>query len=663
MNKKLLAVLLAVAMVFTLASCGPKEEPTTAAAGESTTAGEQGTDAQASSEGNEPEVDSDSALVIAKSAFSGKFNPYFYATQYDNDVNGMVFSTLTSFDEKNNPNNEGLSEYYEPEVVRDADGNVEKVIYKFILKDGLTFSDGTPITTEDVEFSALLQLDPKFTSPLVTFDRTPIIGALEYKYDDPNYAEKLEAIAAEVEAYVPTEEEIAAFAEEYSEKWGVEPESLMEGGTWFESDTIPTLKENKQKELEYAYIEENLSDGTIDVPSVEGIEVIDEKEIHFVLSKLYPIGDYQLSLAVLPKHYYAPDFQKGDAPEVEKLNGAPMGSGPYKFVSYEDGIVSFVANENYYNGAPKIQNIKFQEVEMANMLQVLANGDVDISEPTASPTSYQEAKDYENVTPELIDNNGYGYIAINANNVPDKNIRKGLFHLLDRRPAISSYYGDLASVIERPMSKVSWAYPEEATEYYGFDPAKALEYFQAAGYEQVDGKLMKDGEQLTINVGIPGDGVGDHPSYPIVNTLKVEGEALGLVVEVRDLKGGAFWTALDGEEFDMWCAAWGGAADPDMYQVYHSEGASNKQKYHLNNPELDQLIMDALDTLDRAERKAIYAKALDIVMDEAVEMPIYQRKNMNAFNHETLDLDSLPEELTPFMGYLAYPEKLELLAE
>ena len=95
-----------------------------------------------------------------------------------------------------------------------------------------------------------------------------------------------------------------------------------------------------------------------------------------------------------------------------------------------------------------------------------------------------------------------------------------------------------------------------------------------------------------------------------------------------------------------------------MYQVYHSTGPSNH--YKIKNDELDKLIVDARQTNDIEVRKDYYSKALDIIMDEAVEMPVYQRKNMYVFNQEIVDMESLPENMTPYYTYFAEVETFRL---
>ena len=99
------------------------------------------------------------------------------------------------------------------------------------------------------------------------------------------------------------------------------------------------------------------------------------------------------------------------------------------------------------------------------------------------------------------------------------------------------------------------------------------------------------------------------------------------------------WDMLDASSQDIWCAAWQATIDPDMYQVYHSSGivgrgGSDSNHYHIDDPTLDQLIVDARKSDDQSYRKAIYRQALDLIADWAVEIPAYQRQNSTVFSAE-----------------------------
>lgn len=630
-------------------------------------------------------------LVVGTDDLNAVFNPFFASTHMDTEVVERVHYKLYTNDRGGAPA-DGLATYETPVEVKDSEGNITHTVYTFKLKEGLKFSDGEPVTADDVIFSYKVYCDPTYDGS-TTLYTTPIVGIKEYRYDDPNYKEEVDKLRQQADDITKQEvlDYIMNSCESDFNQYGVDvindytgftnPENL-EGDQLKEAsvkayydkevaeyydDYVPGAIESKFKSLEKAYIDNNIAGGTVNVPDIEGIKKIDELTVEVTIEGVDPKAIWNLAgIEVAPEHYYSvgkdgATFKKGDLSVIREKNDKPIGAGPYTFEKFENNVVSLVANPYFFKGKPKVPKIKYQVVATANTLESVILGEMDITAPTASPERVQEVKD-AGIHYELIDNLGYGYIGINSERITDLNVRKGLMHLMNREPAINTYYSELASVIERPMSKVSWAYPEDAKAIYPFNPEKALEYFLAAGYEQVtkDSKtiLEKDGKQLRVEIGIAGDGIMDHPSAPILTQMKTELEKIGGELIINDCDGAILFDRLDAGEWDMWVAAWQATIDPDMFQVYHSSGPTNH--YRIKSDELDQVIVDARSTNDIKVRKELYSRALDIIMEQAVEMPVYQRKNMYIFNPEVVNVDTLPKDMTPFYEHFEEIETLEL---
>ena len=125
-------------------------------------------------------------------------------------------------------------------------------------------------------------------------------------------------------------------------------------------------------------------------------------------------------------------------------------------------------------------------------------------------------------------------------------------------------------------------------------------------------------------------------------------------------------------DLTVWAAAWGAGVDPDMYQVYHIDStagstsnwgyrairknAGGKYDTELEIVEnLSEIIDQARETLDNDRRIELYADALDLVMELAVELPTYQRSDLFAYNANIIDVTTLTpaEDLTPYNGPLS----------
>ena len=769
-SKKFLALLLALMMcVGVLAGCGNS----TPAPAESS----------APAESAEPASDnSDTPLVVGYSPFSSKFSPFFAETAYDQDVASMTAISLLTSDrtgaivyngiEGETINYNGTDyTYYGPAdlvVTENADGTV---YYDFTLRDDLVFSDGEPITIDDVIFSMYVLCDPTYDGGSTLYAQ-PIEGMEEYRSGMDTRQNLI--LAAGPDAYAEnefyTEDQYNTFwaafnaaGEKFAQEiidyvvalgsaeegnvaaaasaWGYE---LAEDAT--AADFFAAIVDNYGYDLSddginaetagtsiSAFIEAELGDAADEykagvqtgesAANISGIQKTGDYSMRVVTTKVDATAIYQLGVTIAPLHYYGDaslydydnnsfGFTKGDLSSVRAKTTQPMGAGPYKFVKFENGVVNFEANDLYFQGAPKTKYVNFLETQEADKLNGVVTGTIDITDPSFSKDVVAAVESANGgtlngdvITVDTVDNLGYGYIGMcskvmNVGGEPDseasKNLRKafGTIFSVYRDVAIDSYYGERASVINYPISNTSWAAPQPTDDGYKvafsvdvdgndiytsdmtaeqkYEAAKqaALGYFEAAGYTVEDGKLTAapEGAALEYELWIPGDGVGDHPSFMVCTLASDALKSIGMNLIINDLTNSSdLWTALDAQTVAMWAAAWGATVDPDMYQIYYADvangganaGGSNYM-YAIADEELDQLILDARASTDQTFRKAMYKACLDIVIDWAVEIPVYQRQNAIIFSTERVNMDTVTPDITTFYGWMAEVQNIEL---
>ena len=127
-------------------------------------------------------------------------------------------------------------------------------------------------------------------------------------------------------------------------------------------------------------------------------------------------------------------------------------------------------------------------------------------------------------------------------------------------------------------------------------------------------------------------------------------------------------TKLSTGSLSVWAAAWGTTVDPDMYQVYHKNSTATSTlawgyreilgspaAYPEENAILDMLsevIDQAREITDQEERALLYKEAMGYVLDLAIELPVYQRKTLYAYNARVIDSSTLPAEINPYTSPL-----------
>ena len=190
--KKILALVLALVMVFALCACGESNTP---APDESKAPVE---------ESKAPVEENTSTLVYATATFGQKFSPFFYTTAYDEEVVSSFTGGLLAADRGGAIIHHGIEgetveyngtdyTYYgmgDVDVVQNDDGSVD---YNLTMRDDIVFSDGTPATIDDVIFGIYVMADPSYDGSSTVY-ALPIEGMADY-YNSQQYLYKLLAEA------------------------------------------------------------------------------------------------------------------------------------------------------------------------------------------------------------------------------------------------------------------------------------------------------------------------------------------------------------------------------------------------------------------------------------------------------------------------------------
>lgn len=787
--KKLSLGLAAVMTVASLSACG---KDNTSSDGTNTETGASESTEVSTSTGAD-------TLVVGKDTFGSKFSPFFATLAYDQDVSDMVSIGLLASDREGNIVMKGIegetiayngTDYTyngiaDCDITQNDDGTV---VYDFTLRDDIKFSDGEPLTADDVIFSMYVFADPTYDGA-ATFYTLPIKGMEDYRSGMDSLGNIILAAGRDNTDFTTfTEDQMNAYwaaVDEEGEKfaqdivdycvanypdylesvgnsevalgmfaWGFgdvndDGTVLTGAGTgteyniadltiadyWtelqakYENDLVTLSETEAAGDDLFTMLNEDYPEFTQGVTTgdsaanISGIEKTGDYSLRVTMDKFDAVAIYQLAVAVAPLHYYGDTskydydnnmfgFTKGDLSIVKDKTTQPLGAGPYKFDSYENGVVTFTANENYYKGEPKIKTILFKETPESDKLTGVASGTFDISDPSMSVDVLKNIKNYNSngevtgdvLTTDLVDNLGYGYIGINANVVKvgddkaseaSKDLRKAFATIFAayRDTVINSYYGEMATVIQYPMSNTSWAAPKPADEGYQIaysvdadgnsiytadmtDEQKyeaalqaSISFFKAAGYtfDEATGKFTAapEGAEMTYEVIIPGGGTGDHPAFGILTAAKEALATIGITLQINDPSDSSVWNnALEANTAEMWAGAWGATVDPDMYQVYHSDNANgkgtNSNHYSIEDADLDEMIIAARNSADQSYRKATYKECLETILDWGVEIPTYQRQNAVVISTERVNVSTMTPDITTFWGWTFDIEKLEM---
>ena len=753
-TKQVIALASAAALsVSVLAGCGGAASDATSESTSTATAEASNTAA------------SDGTLVLAETGFEGKFSPFFASSASDQDVIDLTQLGLLGADRKGEMILNGIEgetreyngtdyTYYGTSdcvVTENDDGTVT---YDIKLRDDLKFSDGEPVTIDDVIFSMYVFLDPTYDGS-VTMYSTPIVGLEEYRNSMSTLSKLIAEAGEDNTDYTNfTEEQQKAFWDAVNDGgvkfaqeivdymmangatdvtsaaagWGFDLPDGADAKAFFlaigeqydwsfsamEAESAGSALSELIPEDVYAYSTTGVNVGNA-VANVAGIVKTGDYSMTLTTSELSTTMIYQLQMPIAPLHYYGDEslydydnnsfgFVKGDLSGVRSKTSAPLGGGMFTFSKYSDGVVYLDANPDYFNGAPKVAHVNMKETQEADKITGVQAGTIDISDPSYSlevadqiaDINGVEGEDGPVITTRLKDYRGYGYIALSAKNVnvggdpsseASKDLRKAIMTVIAayRDEGIDSYYGDTATVINYPMSNTSWAAPSvtddgyqiaystdvDGNEIYTSDMKSedkyaaalqtALGYFEAAGYTVENGQITAApaGAKMEYQVNIGASGNGDHPSFQTLTNAAAALKTIGFTLTVNDMANASdLFASYQSGAAEGWVAAWQSTNDPDMFQLYHSQGTTNY--YAINDADLDELIMAARQTTDQEARKAMYKEAMEIILDWGVELPVYQRSEATIFSTERVNIDTIAKDQTPYWTYKSELNNLEL---
>lgn len=315
---------------------------------------------------------------------------------------------------------------------------------------------------------------------------------------------------------------------------------------------------------------------------------------------------------------------------VEQQKTAPIGTGAFKFTSFDaaNSLVALEANQDYWEGAPKIAKLNVKTVADANALQAeLQAGRVDI---TVNPTNIS-ADTFtslgQNPNLQVVQTNGSNirYIGFNVQEKPVDNVklRQAIAYAVDREKIIKELLGGQARPASSILPEESWAYTPGTV--YAYDEAKARQLVQESGYK---------GEEISFKIAAGNSAINLY-SQVIQESLK----KIGVNAKIETLELNTLFEQLKLGQYQMTTSQWvGGNQDPiflrDLFAGTEfpdkKNGGRNRSRY--TNAEFDKLVNEAVETVDKTKARALYVKAQEIVSRDLPLLPLWYPSNMVVAN-------------------------------
>ncbi|MDA8411328.1 MAG: ABC transporter substrate-binding protein [Treponema sp.] len=366
--------------------------------------------------------------------------------------------------------------------------------------------------------------------------------------------------------------------------------------------------------------------------AIESVKVIDDFTVDFKLKKPDPVllvklGGY--GAMIVPPRYIQ---EKGE----DWFNTHPVGTGPFKFVSYEPKIgIKLEAFDKFWGGRPKLDKLEYRFItEPATAVAELQAGRVDLVIPPTIPIGMISTI---NSSPNLkvVSVPGLTVLALRFNTAhgitQDLRVRKAIIMAVDRDAIIKTILGGQAIPIASFQGPLSFGF-DPSMKPVPYDPKQAKALLAEAG--------VKPGAQIQIDIR-NNDETFLEVNQAIASYLK----QVGINATIKPYETNYMLNDIipNGKTGEMFQQAWGGWTldfDNTAYLMYHS---GEKWNPYEKDPKLDALLESQRSITDVAKREQILQEIARYSADHAYEMLLYNLNSIYAINTRVKNFVAPPD--------------------
>lgn len=352
---------------------------------------------------------------------------------------------------------------------------------------------------------------------------------------------------------------------------------------------------------------------------LQSVEAPDPYTVVFKLK--VPFESFPINLQVLQI------VPKGSGPG---LRTNPIGTGPYRFVSYTvDDRVELAANDTYFGGAPKNAGVVLRIIpdEVMRGLE-LRKGTIDLVVNDVSPDIVAQLRREPALQAVEAPGVDYQYVGVNLRDpiLQDLRVRQALAYAVDREAIVQHLRRGLAGASTGLLPPTSWAFAADARSF-DYDPARAKALLDEAGYRDPDG----DGPQTRFKLTLTVSNIEFNRLQSAV--LQQNWQAIGVALEIRTYEFATLYADVLAGRFQLFTLQWtaGSLADPDILRrVFHSSQVppNGFNRGYFSDPEVDRLLDAATTSSEPNERLDLYRAAQRAIAERVPYISLWYKTNV-----------------------------------
>jgi len=352
-----------------------------------------------------------------------------------------------------------------------------------------------------------------------------------------------------------------------------------------------------------------------------------------VLQSVRALDDYTVEFRLKEPFAAFPAQLAGVPPIVPANSGTsmrtvPVGTGPYRFVSAQEDLITLSAFGDYFDGVPSNSGIVLKVVPDDTMRGLeLRKGSVDVVANDLPPDMVHQLEQSGAFAIARDPGLDFSYLGFNMRDpvLKDKRVRHAIGYAINRDAIVNYLRRGLARPAVGLVPPQAWAF-EPDVRTFPYDPARAKALLDEAGYPDPDG----DGPQFRLRLSLK---ISTNEETRLQSTvIQQDLRRVGIDLDLRSYEFATFYADVLKGDFQIFSLQWvGGAlADPDIIRrVFHSTQVppSGFNRGYYSNPEVDRLIDEASAAQSEEDRRPKYRRAQQLIAEDAPYIPIWNRVN------------------------------------
>ncbi len=432
---------------------------------------------------------------------------------------------------------------------------------------------------------------------------------------------------------------------ELADRWEVSSDGLT--WTFYMSDNVswqdgmPFTAEDAEFTIETILNAKVNSVYKKNVDNIAAFTAIDRNILKITLKKPNSFTAELMTFPIISKHYFS-----GEDINKSSRNMSPMGTGPYKFLSYDGkNIAKLIVNENWWKAGPASKDKQalpyIGEIDVAlykngkDALNAFQARDIDVTFIGAEDFGRYNGR--TDVLLKKYTDRSYDFISINLSNpvLSDKAVRQALAYAVDKVGLINNIMPGEAIAADIPVIPDTWLYNNDVL-YYSPSSSKAKELLVQNGWKEDEdtGELYKkiNGvvKTLTLEMLVNDD---NDLRVKVAEEIQRQLAQAGIKLNIVKTKWDDEFGKINSKKYQLALVGLNIPSTEDISFLYaSSEIASGTNTAGYNNPDVDNYLKQILAENDDTQKKALFYNMRSLINEEVPYIGLYFYNNAILLN-------------------------------